>query len=335
MALCGCHQQDDYDTQLPMTQLKIDPNLINRQDDVATMTVPVEGGPSNPIPGKDLFRGVVATASSPYYPGFRGGDADYVDKADAYWMLNWIRKALLEGPLPIEFPDAVQKAKKRLEETEKDANYTLGEEAVQHLEQGLKYWDDVQKLNAAHVRRQMIPWGAGVDSMQRFIDNGGLGFGAKRADSNADSLSRDDDSEEDTPTFAKDQNRALASEALTHPQEEAIALLLDYEKQYHTSPEQMMQREWKAAITKINQLRDNLGLMGRKENSDGDSSEPSPLQTQETNAVGSKDVVPIPKIGEEPTFGKLSSEGAGTQNPAGTSSASDPFASVGVSDTSK
>lgn len=38
--------------------------------------------------------------NQPRGTGTRGADADYVDKADVYWKLNWMRKQLLSGKVP-------------------------------------------------------------------------------------------------------------------------------------------------------------------------------------------------------------------------------------------
>lgn len=330
--LCGCGGKDEEDLEpIPIDRLQLGANMARREDDIGSLPMtPMD----NPVPGKNLFAGVVPSVSTNYNPGFRGADADYIDKADVYWMLNYIRRVILYG-LPSDIPNTpenlreelvkvVTKARKQLEDANHDANYDLAVEAVRRLDKSIEHLTAQQKLEAAHISLRSIPWGTGVDSVQKYIDSGRLGFGAKKEESEVGSLSRSMDisDDEDDLMDAKPLGgrRASALSGLTRAQEEAIGLVLAYEKDYHTGPDKMVQREWSAAIEKINQLRDNLGLMDRDENKDGNSATPNPMLNDNPANFGVKNVVPIPEVGKDLP---------GSKSPPGAANApdgSDPFA---------
>jgi len=309
--LCGCQRKDEEDLEpIPIEHLQLDANLIRKQDDIASLpTTPMD----NPVPGKNLFQGVVPSVSTNFNPGFRGADWDYIGKADVYWMLNYIRRVILYG-LPSDIPNTpenlreelvkvVTKARKQLEEANHDGNYDLAVEAVKHLDKSIEHLTAQQKLEAVHVSLRAIPWGTGSDSVQKYIDSGGLGFGAKKEESGLGNLSRSLDGDEDDDDLLNARplggTRSAAPSGLTRAQEEAIDLVLTYERNYHTGPDKMVRREWSAAIEKINRLRDNLGLMNRDENKDGDSATPNPMLNDDPSNIGVKNVVPIPEIGKE------------------------------------
>jgi hypothetical protein len=321
MSLCGCSQQGDTDASPSIGHLESDASAIHNATGVISSTGQAGAGLYR-VPGGEIFQGVVPGAGSAGKVGdnvdtqhidkitngvasdrderlLNKSDPDYVAKADVYWMLNWIRKAIRTSPLPLNLPEAIEKARKKLEETERDEDYQTGTEAIAHLEQGLKFWRDAQKLEAAHIHRALIPWGAGSLTMQQFIDNGGLGFGAKRKDAGLNSLSHaEDDEDDDTSSASAGDFSASAANALTQPQQDAIAIVLDYEKRYHNAPTQMMLREWKAALEKIDLLRDSLDLRHRAENSDEDNSELNPSPAQNSADIGVNGVVPVPTIGD-------------------------------------
>lgn len=240
--------------------------------------------------------------------GFRGPDADYIDKADVYWKLNWIRKQLQNGKLPSNLKEAVAKTRKLLMTVVRDRNFDTAEEAVTALEEGIDHLEAQRTLTLGNIDPQLIPWGAGRGAVERHFDkdkgkiirpdskitkpqnrfNGSLALDLTESSS---SLPR--------------PSRLGRSLTLTMPGvKEAQAVALSYAEKYAASPEEMMRRSWQKAIEKTNKLRDDLGLMNRADNNDrNDVSVPTifgtsiePRDTMEEMDSTTSDVVPIPSI---------------------------------------
>src|SRR5262249_20629239 len=81
---------------------------------------------------------------------------------------------------------------------------------------------------------------------------------------------------------------------------EAIKLVEEYAEKYQAPPDEMMKRAWRKAIEKINELRDELGLMNRAENRDALTNY-VPSTTETTPTPGEpgdlfQNAVPIPDI---------------------------------------
>jgi hypothetical protein len=195
---------------------------------------------------------------------------DYVDKSDVYWKLNWIRQQLLAGTLPSNLEEAVAKTRKKMLTTEHDRNYPIAEEAVKLLEEGLKHLRADRALQAAHINRYAVPWGGGREAIQRYINAGEAGFGGKALGSDKVSTSQDDEDDKPYAERFGISSSPLTTVGLSSTQKQALDILLDYETQYHASPDEMMRRAWSRAIERINKLRDELGLMNQEANSDGD-----------------------------------------------------------------
>ena len=238
--------------------------------------------------------------------GTRGPDADYIDKSDVYWKLNWIKKKLTDGDLPPNFVDAVLKARHELEATDRDSNFNVAADAIGHLDRGIEHLEAVQALDTAMVESDAIPWGSGTRAMRRFIDSGGLGFGQKRdmaaaMDMSTGALDKNDLSIDlmSAPTSMETGSHLFG---LSPQQQKAVEIVMDYESRYHMSPDRVMRDEWRSAMERIDNLRDDLGLMNRPENRDNDVTEPgvnmqtSRVQLSATDMKGVDGVVPIPSV---------------------------------------
>lgn len=201
--------------------------------------------------------------------GFRSADADYVEKADLYWSLNWIRKQLLMGSLPHDLPAMIAKLKKSALKTAPDKNYQVTMDAITYLESGLQHLKAIQALMAVQVEPAMLPWSSGETGLKQYIEENRLGFGGKTFEVVRRRQHTAISSSAIPMTKAKRESRD--SGMLSPEQQRAIGIILEYGRRYRANPEELMQREWKQAIQKINDLRDNLGLMNRAENRDGDS----------------------------------------------------------------
>ena len=273
--LQGCDKPDwreKYDMKPIQKIIKEDPNKIDAIVDItgAPMTKPQKG---------DLVKTNIDLASSPrtFAPlqeglpnlgaGLRGADADYVDKADVYWKLNWIRKELLSGSLPENLEQAIEKTRKQLKTTEKDKNYVIANTAITHLEKGVEHSKAMQLLKSAQISTLIVPWRSSKESIQRFIESGGLGFGKQSKSYHTRSSGFDED---DLSSNSHKKNADVP--LLTTTQKLIIETVLLYAEKYHASPQEVMSREWQQAIERINYLRDELGLMKRETNKDGDNS---------------------------------------------------------------
>ena len=203
-------------------------------------------------------------------------EADYIDKADVYWKLNWIRQRILYGPLPRDIARMVARTRAELMTTRRDINFQRGDDALTHLEAGVGHWQATRDIDAASMHAIAIPWRMGSDSIERFLASDGLGFGARTAP-HADMVSSD------TESGSGDLMPTSPAISLAPAQQHAIDIVRKYVQRYHSSPEEQMRREWRLAIRSINAMRDGLGLQNRKENSDGDLSEPG-VTTERTTS---------------------------------------------------
>jgi hypothetical protein len=195
----------------------------------------------------------------------RGADSDYIDKADVYWKLNWIRKQVLSGEVPEDLDKRLAKVREQLETTVQDNNYRLAEEAITRYENGFEHLRADQVLQRAGVPTTIVPWRSGEAAVRKFIDNNGLGFGGQKRKT---TTQLGDSEDEDRPSLLRRSRRYRSR--LSADQEEVIDLILRYTREYHAAPGELMKREWEEAIRVTNKLRDELGLMNRTPNQDGD-----------------------------------------------------------------
>lgn len=244
--------------------------------------------------------------------GGRGADADYIDKADVYWKLNWIRKELQSGNLPSNLKEAVAKTRKGLMTLVPDRNRTTAEDAVAAMEEGVQHQEADKALKAAGLNPLLIPFAAGREAVARYFDRD-----KKTAPVDSDKykpramglLSLDlRDNRLPVAAISRRPSPGSLTSSLSSDLKSAQAIAISYAERYHASPEEMMRRAWRAAIEKTNKLRDDLGLMNRAPNSDRNDVEiPSILGTRpaEEKTVTDDDanditdnVVPIPAIGD-------------------------------------
>lgn len=204
----------------------------------------------------------------------RGVKDYYTAYAGVYWQLNYIRKLILKGNLPSDFPAEVGKIRRALREDsvglQHDGNFQLADEALAHLEKGIDHMLAAQTLKESSATIYSAPWIAGRQTMQSFIDEGRLGFGAKTVGdtSTLEVRSHSDDSEVSTKRITHPYRETTM---LSSIQKRAIDVLLEYADSYHASPTELMKKEFAVAIRKTNKLRDQLWLMKRPENNDGDT----------------------------------------------------------------
>ena len=301
-ALTGCEQDNtdpfedaagDKMQHIKIQRLKLDPSMIARKDVATGKPVAIVVQADNPaalsgvVPGgSGAFRGTDYTyghADSLGRP--RGADSDYVDKADVYWKLNWLRKHLGDARLPDDFEKAIKICREIMTTAQHDANYRLADDALTHLEAGLKHYRAAQILRASNTDTILVPWSGGIEAVQRSIDRGVLGFGEKIAA--ARSYSSDDS---DASSARRESTPPAAP--LTPAQQKIMDLVLDYARRYHASPEAMRRSEWGLAAPKINRLRDELGLMNRPENREDNYD--STASASGAAPSGTDRIVPIP-----------------------------------------
>lgn len=220
----------------------------------------------------DWQSGGLATAIR-FSPGFRGADADYIDKAEVYWKLNWIRKQLQNGNLPSNLKEAVAKTRKLLMTVVRDRNFTTAEEAVITLEEGIEHLEAQRTLKLGNIDPQLVPWGAGRAAVERHFDKDK--GRTNRSDSKPNKyLNRTSGSltldltESSSVTLTRPSRLGRAPAMLDPGVKEAQAVAFSYAEKYAASPEEMLRRSWQKAIEKINKLRDDLGLMNRTDNND-------------------------------------------------------------------
>ena len=307
-ALTGCEQDETFGADSPdsdkmsgnhIQKLKLGPSMVARKDVATGKAVSYTALPDAP----SSLRGIVPGAygkihTTDYVTGHadrlgrpRGADSDYIDKADVYWKLNWLRKHFGDQILPNDFEKAIKIAREILTTAQRDANYQITDEALTRVENGLKHYRAAQILKQGGISGSLIPWSAGADAVQRSIDNGALGFGEKSvaavrvsSRSGADDATRRDA----TPTTF----------ILSPAQQKILDTVLDYARRYRASPDAMRQREWNAALVKINKLRDELGLKGRDENRE------DTYESAVSDMGGVDGIVPIPATSDDPT-GKM------------------------------
>ena len=309
-ALTGC-EQDNADPfedaageklqHIKIQRLKLDPSMVARTDVTTGKPVAIVTRADNPaaltgvVPGgSGAFRGTDYTTGHPDSLGRpRGADSDYIDKADVYWKLNWLRRHLGDSQLPDDFEKAMKLCRETMTTAEHDTNYRLADDALTHLEAGLKHYRAAQVLKTANTDTILIPWSGGVEAVQRAIDRGVLGFGEKTV-----TATRLVSPDEDDSTLRR---VAAPAASLSSAQQKIVDLILDYARRYHAAPDAMRHSEWELAVTKINRLRDELGLMNRPENRE-DTYDAANAGT-DAPLTGTDGVVPIPPGPNDPKRG--------------------------------
>jgi hypothetical protein len=211
-----------------------------------------------------------------YYDGY----------AHIYWRLNWMRKAILNGSIPSDFARSVALTRRQLEELthtiQRDGNYTVADRALTHLENGVNHLRADQALQQTSASIYAAPWVSGRETMQIYIDQGRLGFGGKPLGQSSFTPHRHHDSEDDVHHTTLATGLPTPTLSLSSAQRRAVSIALEYAEKYHASPQEKMRSEWKQAIEQINKLRDQLWLMNRRENSDGDATDVNPMVGQTT-----------------------------------------------------
>ncbi len=303
VALTGCEQDNgdpfedsavgDKMQTIKIQRLKMDPSMIARKDvttgkpvaitvqaDNASALTGVVPGGRGAFHGEDYAYGHADSLGRP-----RGADSDYVDKADVYWKLNWLRKHLNDSSLPDDFEKAIKICREIMTTAKHDANYRLADDALTHLEMGLKHYRAAQFLRSSHVDTSLIPWSGGVEAAQRVIDRGVLGFGEKTQMAVRYSVPEDDD----TPAWRR--NAAPTAAPLLPAQQKIVDMILEYVRVYHATPDAARRADWKIAAQKTNRLRDELGLMNRPENREDNY---DATGAGDPMLGGTDNVVPIP-----------------------------------------
>ena len=176
-----------------------------------------------------------------------------------------------------------------------DANYRLADDALTHLETGLKHYRAAQALRAANTDTILVPWSGGVEAVQRSIERGVLGFGEKTQ--TAIRASTRDEDEDAAPRRAATN----AAPTLTPAQQKIVDIILEYARRYRASPDAMRRADWAVAVTKTNRLRDELGLMHRAENREDNYDSTS--AASDSGLSGTDGVVPIPPDPNSPQSG--------------------------------
>ena len=302
-ALIGCQEERKPFSSLEPSIVKpkqFDPIGIRPLENVATGEV--EKPPISPVmqplpPHASAVAGLTQARSSDMAgamyriegEGVTYSEGEYVQKADLYWKLNWLRKELLKGNIPSILAASLPRLRKQLAKSKHDAVYRLTVEALDHLEKGLAHVRAEKAILAVGAHCDSIPWGAGTDSIQRYIDRGELGFGRKPVELRSH---RDMSEEDDEDGSSSPRRSPLLTNVLSADQKKAIDTILEYELREHTSPHTLMRDEWSKAITLINKLRDELGLKGREQNKDGDSTYANPIVRAESGEGDSGDLLP-------------------------------------------
>ena len=207
--------------------------------------------------GDNLFTSSAAGTRAPRVT--RAQMADYVTKCDTYWKLNWIRRELLAGRVPAELAQMAERARRELSSTIADGNYDTGMSAANSLTHGLVHMKADQIITQSGIDTSAVPWSQGRTSALRYVSRLLGSSSAGRMEIGSMDLTADDDS-----TYLSRPGHQ-ASPGL----QDAASIIVDYAGTYHASPREMMQREWQRAIQSTNRLRDQLWMMNRETNSDG------------------------------------------------------------------
>ena len=158
LLLTGCSDEqetraDDTSDSIFIKRLVLNPNLMPRKDVTTGKAMPITSLRQDELSISGIAPGSYGAVGGAYGTGHtdaqgraRGKDADYVDKADVYWKLNWVRRHLSEVPLPEDFEKALKLSREELETTVHDAHYKLGDDALTHLEAGYKHFKAAQFL---------------------------------------------------------------------------------------------------------------------------------------------------------------------------------------------
>jgi hypothetical protein len=270
-ALSGCAQnqphQDDPNDMFPKSLPAID---INTGPQVKGAEGLLSYNP--PSPDLKVAIGGAPASEEVESPSDDHTDRHYIEIADIYWKLNWMRRELLRGTVPYNMLEELDKATRRLKHLPHDVNYPLVEEALGRMHKGLEHLACQRILRAAQIDDTRVPWEIGVEDVKEYLD--------KSVTTTTPTVTQPlplehhptGEEGEDAPTFGKVQ---MATPAPAQAPSVAVRLALDYETRYHTSPRNMMLREWETAIRQTNRLRDGLGLAHRETNNDGDATDVS------------------------------------------------------------
>ncbi len=168
--------------------------------------------------------------------GVTSTTADFMEKADVFWKLNWMKKQIHATHIPEDFEQSVQKTQMELEKTFHDRNYQLAHEALEFITEWIAHQKAEEKLRRNNITLSTIPWASGRDAVQRHIESGRLGFGGKPF------VSAETRSENEDTSLASAGHPLSVEATLTPAQQEIVDLILMYTTTYHASPPELRRR---------------------------------------------------------------------------------------------
>jgi len=199
----------------------------------------------------------------------------YIVYCDIFYKLDWIRSQLRKHIVPPEFGSKLKNVRKELELATTgithDGNYKVADEALKLLEHGLQHYLAEGELAASGAQVSSAPWSLGKGAMQRYIDAGALGFGAKSIANTMPDPGPDTGTDLSRPDASLEIDTGGTSKALTRRQRTAIAIALQYTTDYGRSPHECAESDWSKAAVKINTLGDQLYLIKTGANRDNGS----------------------------------------------------------------
>ncbi len=184
----------------------------------------------------------------------------YTANLHLYFRISWLCKQISIGRISEKFPTYIKRTRTELDQLTKSSNkdsiYTLMQETVEAIEEGMKHYLAGQEMYALQEGIAQAPWNGGESEMQAYIDRGGFGIGGKEA----------------TDQFKPAQEGRPLSLATPPPlspsQQRSLDVALKYAAIYHASPADLMKVHWKRAVAKSNSLREkikNLNYEARNE----------------------------------------------------------------------
>jgi hypothetical protein len=197
----------------------------------------------------------------------------YIVYCDIFYKLDWVRSQLRKGIIPPEFGTKLKNVRKELNLATtgiaRDGNYKVADEALTLLETGLQHYLAEGELAASGAQIRSAPWTVGRGAMQRYVDSGALGFGAKSIANTLPGPGSDAAPDRSSPDTQLELEVGGTSKTLTRRQQNAIEIALHYATDYQRSPHDCAQADWTKAAVKINTLGDQLYLLTTRANRDG------------------------------------------------------------------
>lgn len=169
-----------------------------------------------------------------------GADSDYIDKADIYWKLRWLKGEVEAGRYPSNMGSEVDELEERTAGTAPDQNRPLLEDAVKGYRDGFAAHKAIDEIKAGGLDPATIPWGTGRYLIEESFKKS--------------NLSKD-------PILAGLGSRPLSK---------AQFVALDWETQHHKSPIEVRDVSIEKATTTTDLIAEELGLADRGPNAGGD-----------------------------------------------------------------